>query len=80
MAGMAAAKLPPEARAELERLLARIDQITRRIESNVAAILSASRANATDNQGAAPALPPELASVLSTFSEKLDDIPTKESV
>lgn len=78
--GMAAAKLPPEARAELERLLVRIDQITRRIESNVAAILSASRANATDNHGAAPALPPELASVLSTFSEKLDDIPTKESV
>lgn len=78
--GGVAAKLPAENRAELERLLARVDQITRRIESNVAAILSASRANATDTHGAAPVLPPELANVLSTFTEKLDDIPTKESV
>jgi len=74
------AKLPPESRAELERLLGRVDQITRRIEKNVAAILSASRANGTDHQGTSPALPPELASVLSTFTEKLDDIPTKEPV
>ncbi|MEO7097302.1 MAG: PAS domain-containing protein [Polyangiales bacterium] len=75
-----AAKVPGEARVELERLLARVDQIARRIESNVAAIVSASRANAMDTHGAAPALPPELASVLSTFSDRLDDIPTKESV
>lgn len=74
------AKLPAELRGELERLLVRVDQIARRIESNVAAIVSASRANAMDHHGAAPALPPELASVLSTFSDRLDDIPTKESV
>ncbi len=74
------AKLPAEFRLELERLLVRVDQIARRIESNVAAIVSASRANAMDIHGTAPALPPELASVLSTFSDRLDDIPTKESV
>lgn len=73
------ANLPPESRGELERLLVRVDQISRRIESNVAAIVSASRANAMDHHGAAPALPPELASVLSTFAGQLDDIPTKES-
>lgn len=76
----ATARLPFELRGELERLLVRVDQIARRIESNVAAIVSASRANAMDTHGAAPALPPELANVLSTFSEQLDDIPTKESV
>jgi PAS domain S-box-containing protein len=75
----ATAKLPPESRPELERLLVRVDQIARRIESNVAAIVSASRANAIDTHGAPPTLPPELASVLSTFSDRLDDIPTKES-
>jgi len=74
------AKLPPESRVDLERLLVRVEQIARRIESNVAAIVSASRANAMDHQGAAPALPPELASVLTTFADRLDDIPTKESV
>jgi signal transduction histidine kinase len=71
--------MPVESRVELERLLVRVDQIARRIESNVAAIVSASRANAMDTHGAPPALPPELASVLSTFAEQLDDIPTKES-
>lgn len=73
------AKLPVESRGELERLLVRVEQISRRIESNVAAIVSASRANAMDTHGTSTALPPELASVLSTFSEQLDDIPTKES-
>ncbi|MBL0218066.1 MAG: PAS domain-containing protein [Myxococcales bacterium] len=74
------AKLPPEVRPELEHLLPRIDQIARRIESNVAAIVSASRANAVDQIGSRTELPPELASVLTTFADRLDDIPTKESV
>ena len=73
------AKLPAESRPELERLLARVAQISRRIESNVAAIVSASRANANDDP-ARHDLPPELASVLSSFADRLDDIPTKESV
>lgn len=71
------ARLPAESRSELDRLLARITQIARRIESNVAAIVQASRTNADDPQGR-PELPPELASVLATFAERLDDIPTKE--
>lgn len=73
-----AASVPIEQRGDFERLLGRVAQITRRIESNVAAIVQASRVNATTDTGK-PELPPELASVLSTFSEKLDDIPTKES-
>lgn len=77
--GILVAKLPPESRLELERLLARVGQIARRIESNVGAIVHASRANAVDNNAGRPELPPELASVLSTFAERLDDIPTKES-
>jgi signal transduction histidine kinase len=72
--------MPVELRSELERMLVRIEQIARRIESNVAAIVSASRANAMDTHCVVPTLPPELASVLSTFAEQLDDIPTKESV
>jgi len=71
-------KLPPEHRSELERLLARVSQISRRIESNVAAIVRASRANAIDDVAHRPELPPELEQVLSTFAERLDDIPTKE--
>ena len=72
-----AAKLPDEHRGELERLLTRVAQIARRIESNVGAILQASRSNAQP-QGAPGELPPELAGVLSTFAEQLDDIPTKD--
>lgn len=74
---VAAARLPDEHRGELERLLTRVAQIARRIESNVGAILQASRSNAQP-PGARGELPPELAGVLSTFAEQLDDIPTKD--
>lgn len=69
--------IPEAHRGELPRLLARVGQIARRIESNVAAIVQASRTNAQ----AAPhhlELPPELASVLSTFAGQLEEIPTKD--
>ena len=73
--GTTIAALPADTqRGELERLLGRVHAITRRIESNVAAIVQASRSTA----GSRPQLPPELASVLSTFTEQLDDIPTKD--
>lgn len=72
--GGALAGVPEARRAEVERLLARGHAITRRIESNVNAIVQASRTTA----GGRPELPPELAGVLSTFTEQLDDIPTKD--
>lgn len=71
-----AAKLPDEQRTEQQRLLGRINQITRRIESNVAAIVKASRSNALDDMQRRPELPPELETVLATFAERMDDIPT----
>jgi signal transduction histidine kinase len=71
-------KLPTELRAEYTRLLTRITQAAQRIESNVGAIVQATRANAIDDENGRRELPPELANVLSSFSERLDDIPTKE--
>lgn len=73
-----AATVPGSARVDFERLLARVAQISRRIESNVAAIIQATRSNAIDGPTGQPELPPELAGVLDAFAEKLDDIPTKE--
>ena len=73
-----AAKVPSEARGDFERLLHRAAQIARRIESNVAAIVQASQVSVVDTATGRPELPPELAAVLSTFAEQLDDIPTKE--
>ncbi len=73
------AKLPAELKPEHDRLLARIAQITRRIESNVAAIVKASRSNALEDMKNRPELPPELEAVLVTFAEKLDDIPTSST-
>jgi len=72
-----AAGVPIEQRGELERLLARIASIARRIENNVAAIVHASKSNA-EGGGSPRELPPELANVLSSFSEQLDEIPAKE--
>jgi signal transduction histidine kinase len=71
------AAVPDGQRAEVDRLLARAGQITRRIESNVAAIVHATR---SDCAAAARGIevPPELAGVLSTFSEALEEIPTKD--
>lgn len=67
-------RVADEPRAELERLLARVGEIARRIEGNVAAIVHATQTNAAG--GASPRdLPPELANVLSTFAEQLDEIP-----
>ncbi len=71
------AKLPPDLRTEQERLTGRIKQIARRIESNVAAIVQASRSNTFEDVQHRPELPRELEVVLATFSERLDDIPTK---
>jgi signal transduction histidine kinase len=73
----AVTKLPEDQRGELERLLARVGQIARRIESNVAAIVQASRSSAQPD-ATRRELPPELATVLSTFTEQLEDIPTKD--
>lgn len=75
--GVLAQQLPAAARAEQERLLVRVSQIAGRIESNVAAIVQATRANAIDDVRGRE-LPPELAGVLSKFAERLDDIGTKE--
>lgn len=69
-------KLPLEHRADLDRLLARIMKIALRIESNVNAIVKASR---SATAGVAPReLPPELDGVFETLSQRLDDIPTKD--
>ena len=71
------AMIPDADRVELDRLLGRVGQIARRIESNVAAIVHASRSNANPELHHLE-LPPELARVLSTFTEQLEEIPTKD--
>ena len=71
------AGLPNDQRGELDRMLARVVELSRRIESNVAAIVQASR-SAAQAEGLGRELPPELASALSAFVEKLEDIPTKD--
>lgn len=71
------AALPEEHRGELQRLLTRVDEIAHRIESNVAAILQASRASAQPGT-TQPMLPPELATVHSKFAGQLEGIPTKD--
>lgn len=69
-------KLPPEHRADLDRLLDRVTKIALRIESNVNAIVKASRSATA--AGPQPELPRELDSVFETLSKRLDDIPTKD--
>ena len=73
----AVARLAPEHRGELERLLVRASQITRRIEANVGAVVEASRSTARTGRGRGE-LPPELAAALMTFTEQLEEIPTKD--
>jgi PAS domain S-box-containing protein len=68
-------KLPEADRGEWLRLLTRIEQVARRIETNVAAIERATRAN---SDGKTAEVPPELRSVVETFAQRLDEIPTKE--
>jgi len=75
--GQLSAKLPDELRVEQERLLSRVNQIARRIETNVAAIVQASRSNTFEDVHNRPELPRELEVVLATFAERMDDIPTK---
>jgi signal transduction histidine kinase len=70
------AKLPDEQRADLERLLVRITKVAVRIESNVNAIVKASRS--ATGATVKPELPPELSTVFETLSNRLDDIPTKD--
>lgn len=77
--GQISARLPDELRAEQDRLLARVNQIARRIESNVAAIVQASRSNTFEDVSKRPELPPELQVVLATFAERMDDIPTTKA-
>jgi PAS domain S-box-containing protein len=71
-------QVAPDVRSNYDRLMIRVGQIARRIESNVAAIVQASRSNAVEGSGARE-LPPELATALETFAERMDDIPTKET-
>jgi signal transduction histidine kinase len=60
--------------AELTRLVARTVQLVQRVETNVAAIIDATRA---DDRSRAE-LPPELANVESRFVERLELSPVKE--
>lgn len=66
-------------RAELERLVGRASDLARRIESNVAAIVSASKGSGK-HAVLAREVPAELAGELSSLAERLDDIPTKGDV
>ena len=75
--GILGKQLPDEARAEHEKLLVRVAQIAHRIESNVAAIIQATRTSG-DSRGRGE-LPPELATVLTKFVERIDHIGSKES-
>ncbi|HET7499837.1 MAG TPA: PAS domain-containing protein [Kofleriaceae bacterium] len=70
------ANVPGDHRGELPHLLARAGRIARRIETTVGAIVEASQAAARG--GAGRELPPELAAVLSRFTETLEDLPTKD--
>lgn len=65
----------PVDRTILERLLVRCAQLVQRIETNVAAIIDATKNEPGPNK---PALPPELANVQSTFVERLESAPRKE--
>jgi len=70
------AGLPDDQRGELDRMFGRVTELSRRIESNVAAIVQASRSAA--QAGALAASFSRAASALSAFVEKLEDIPTKD--
>nr|HEX4316663.1 hypothetical protein [Kofleriaceae bacterium] len=69
----------PLPRPDLLRLLDRAERVTRRIESNVESIARASRMTG-DEPVPAEERPAELAQILASFNDKLDTIPTKESV
>ena len=67
------AALPAAQRAELEQILARVDKLAARVETNVGAIVSASRTDALESFEKDIELPPELASALAKFSVNIDD-------
>lgn len=68
--------IEPIDRTVVTRLLVRSAQLVERIETNVAAIISATKAN--DPGSHKVTLPPELANVQSTFVERLESAPRKE--
>jgi PAS domain S-box-containing protein len=68
-------RLPEDHRGALARLLTRIEQIARRIETNVAAIEQASRSDRPTDRSE---FPPELRAVVETFAQRMEAIPTKE--
>lgn len=65
--------LPAAHRTELERLLERVETLAARVEKNVGAIVSASRADALEGFEKDAQLPPELATALSKFAGNIDD-------
>jgi signal transduction histidine kinase len=78
-----AAEAPGPLHDQFAELLTRADRIARRIESNVGAIVEASRASTRaggrGGVGGVGELPPELAVVLANFAAQLEDLPTKDS-
>lgn len=70
--------LPEENRVVLERLINRVQGVTRRIESNVNAIVKASQSTVKVGSDPAPELPFEVSTALASFVGRLDDISTKE--
>jgi len=69
----AVAALPVAQRAELEQILTRVDKLASRVETNVGAIVSASRTDALESFEKDVELPPELATALAKFSVNIDD-------
>jgi len=64
------AKVPAEHRGDLDRLAGRVAEISSRIESNVGAIVKASRSAESHTS---LELPPELQKIASAFTNRLDD-------
>ena len=75
----AVAALPAEQRAELEQILTRVDKLAARVETNVGAIVSASRADAMESFEKDVQLPPELAAALAKFAGNIDDHRRRQS-
>ena len=70
------AKVPPEHRGDLDRMASRIGEIAARIESNVGAIVKASRSASSDKSPPVE-LPADLKQIAAAFTTHLDDT-TKE--
>ncbi|MCX5742171.1 MAG: hypothetical protein NT062_06715 [Proteobacteria bacterium] len=69
--------LPENHQVVMTRLLDRVRQISRRIESNVNAIVKASQSTVKSG-GDQHELPHEVSNALASFVDRLDDISTKE--